>query len=60
MYVVWGPVGASVVIGQPLCLRGLDLHLSLLGFGLIHLPPVSPLEESTLGGGGGRMGARLD
>lgn len=41
----WGP---SVVLSQPLCLRGLDLHLSLLGFGLIHLPPVGPLEEATL------------
>lgn len=42
------PWGASVVLGQLLCLRGLDLHLSLLGFGLIHLPPAGPLEEATL------------
>lgn len=44
-----GPTGASVVFSQPLCLRGLDLHLSLLGLGLIHLPPAGPLEEATLG-----------
>lgn len=43
------PWGASVVLGEPLCLRGLDLHLSLLGFGLIHLPPAGALEEATLG-----------
>lgn len=42
-------MGASVVLSQPLCLRGLDLHLSLLGFGLIHFPPAGPLEEATLG-----------
>lgn len=41
--------GASVVFCQPLCLRGLNLHLSLLGLGLIHLPPVGPLKEATLG-----------
>lgn len=41
-------MGASVVFSQPLCLRGLDLHLSLLGLGLIHLPPAGPLEEATL------------
>lgn len=49
VYVVGGPMGPSVVVSQPLCLRGLDLHLSLLGFGLIHLPPTGPLEEATLG-----------
>lgn len=49
MCAVGGPLGASVVLSQPLCLRGLDLHLSLLGFGLIHLPPVGSLEEATLG-----------
>lgn len=42
-------MGASVVLSKLLCLRGLDLHLSLLGFGLIHLPPAGPLEEATLG-----------
>lgn len=42
-------MGVSVVLSQPLCLRGLDLHLSLLGLGLIHLPPAGPLEEATLG-----------
>lgn len=41
----WGP---SVVLNHSVCLRGLDLHLSLLGFGLIHLPPAGPLEEATL------------
>lgn len=41
-------MGASVVLSQPLGLRGLDLHLSLLGLGLIHLPPTGPLEEATL------------
>lgn len=56
MCAVGGPVGSSVVVGQPLCFRGLDLHLSLLGLGLIHLPPVGPLEEATLG----EEGARLD
>lgn len=48
MCAVWGPMGASVVLSQLLCLRWLDLHLSLLGFGLIHLPPAGPLEEATL------------
>jgi len=60
-------MGASVVLSQPLCLRGLDLHLSLLGLGLIHLPPAGPLEEATLGveedegawGGRGRSKVRL-
>lgn len=43
-------MGALVAaVGQPLCLRGLNLHLSLLAFGLIHLPPAGPLEEATLG-----------
>lgn len=42
-------IGASVVLSEPLSLRGLDLHLSLLGLGLIHLPPAGPLEEATLG-----------
>lgn len=41
-------MGPLVVLCQLLCLRGLDLHLSLLGLGLIHLPPASPLEEATL------------
>lgn len=40
--------GALVVLNHLFCLRGLDLHLSLLGLGLIHLPPASPLEEATL------------
>lgn len=48
VFSVWGPMGASVVLSKLLCLRGLDLHLSLLGFGLIHLPPAGPLEEATL------------
>lgn len=56
---VGGPVGSSVVVGQPLCFRGLDLHLSLLGLGLIHLPPVGPLEEATLGEEGARLDHRL-
>lgn len=42
------PMGPLVVLCQLLCLRGLDLHLSLLGLGLIHLPPAGPLEEATL------------
>lgn len=54
-----GPVSFSVVVGQPLCFRGLDLHLSLLGLGLIHLPPVGPLEEATLGEEGARLDHRL-
>lgn len=41
--------GVLVVLSQPLCLRRLNLHLSLLGLGLIHLPPAGPLEEATLG-----------
>lgn len=45
---VGGPLGASVVLSQPLCLRGLNLHLSLQGLGLIHFPPAGPLEEATL------------
>lgn len=52
-------MGSSVVVGQPLCFRGLDLHLSLLGLGLIHLPPVGPLEEATLGEEGARLDERL-
>lgn len=49
VFAVRGPLmGVSVVLGQPLCLRGLDLHLSLLGLGLIHLSPAGPLEEATL------------
>lgn len=56
---VGGPMGSSVVVGQPLCFRGLDLHLSLLGLGLIHLPPVGPLEEATLGEEGARLDERL-
>lgn len=43
----------ALALGQPLCLRGLTLHLSLLGFGLIHRPLAGPVEEATLGGGGG-------
>lgn len=42
---------ALVLLNHLFCLWGLDLHLSLLGFGLIHLPPASPLEEPTLFGG---------
>ncbi len=49
MCAVGGPMGASVVLSQPLCLRGLDLHLSLQGLGFIHFPPAGPLEEATLG-----------
>lgn len=59
MCAVGGPVRSSVVVGQPLCFRGLDLHLSLLGLGLIHLPPVGPLEEATLGEEGARLDHRL-
>lgn len=46
-------MGALVVLSQPLCLRGLDLHLGFLSLGFIHFPPASPLEEATLGDGGG-------
>ena len=42
-------MGVLVVLSQPLCLRRLNLHLSLLGLGLIHFPPAGPLEEATLG-----------
>lgn len=54
-----GQRDASVFLRQPLCLRGLDLYLSFLGFCLVHLSPAGSSEETALWRRGGAQGGTV-